>query len=116
MHLDLLNDVLYLVVACIRIIFVTTLMAGGCLWGKKSRIDGRECWFKGIITVNAGSIDSSTVCCMISTNFVGPSGGVSLAVAGKLGLCNYFESCLVIVVDCIYGIVTNLLNLNLWLV
>lgn len=29
-------------------------MAGGCLWGKKSRADGRKYWFEGIITVNAG--------------------------------------------------------------
>jgi len=30
------------------------ILKGGCLWGKKSRTDGREYWFKSIVKINAG--------------------------------------------------------------
>lgn len=35
---------------------ILMLLLGGCLWGKKSRTNARECWLKGIITLNAGNV------------------------------------------------------------
>lgn len=37
-----------------RLFIINILFAGGCIWGKKSGVDGREYWFKGITAINAG--------------------------------------------------------------